>query len=122
MESVTKTALLIFGTYNRGVENFTQDIRTLLQKKGVEFDGPVPLPRTPVEEMEIDLSDEELEHVKGRTFCKKLIVIYRGDGILKQIMTMDVPDGVFLRMEVRPYIGQSKGKNAPYSYDPHWRV
>lgn len=126
------TQVIVFGDDHESVTEATSGIRTLAEKKGVEYRGPHPLPQIDLREKDVTLADdvellgeapterEQAQLADSNIFSRSFqFHRYASDDVVTDIVKRDYPDGIFLRVKVEQhsFIGADHG-NAPFTYDP----
>ncbi|GAB3310978.1 hypothetical protein [Haloplanus salinarum] len=125
-----ETSILIFGPNRDGVLDFTSEARDILQKKGVEYDGPIPLPKISMSDDDEAFSDdgaevfghppseEELKTLPGTTVFRRLLRVYGDGDVISEILSKESADKVFFRVLLDVRSHQKGGKGTPHTYDP----
>ena len=94
---VQKARISLTGTDSRKVDSICRQIREISQKTGVAIAGPIPLPtkklRVPVRKGPDGGGTSTIDHWEMRIH-KRLIDIDADERALRQVMRIQVPDGV----------------------------
>ncbi|MFD1644668.1 hypothetical protein [Haloarchaeobius litoreus] len=126
------THLVIFGPVNDEVNETADQIRTLCERKGVEYQGPhtfeVIKDWTPDRDDEPpyvingrEMAKEEVEPLLNRSIYTRKFEFYRygSDDVVKQLSFRDYPESIFVSIAVNQseFQGWNQGY-APHTYDP----
>lgn len=128
------TQVTIFGPDREVVDGVISEIRSLCERKGIEYNGPHPHPKIDLSEKEADLDQEgvelfgeqptehEIEQLDDETVFPRSFHFHRygSDNVVNEIVKREYPDRVFIRVKVEEteFIGADHG-NAPFTYDPN---
>ncbi len=92
-----KARISLSGTDSRKVDSICRQIREISQKTGVAIAGPIPLPtkklRVPVRKGPDGRGTSTIDHWEMRIH-KRLIDLDADERALRQVMRIQVPDGV----------------------------
>lgn len=126
------THVVLFGPDKDAVLESTEEIRSLCEQKGVEYQGPhtyeVIEDWTPDEDDEPpyvinghEMDDAETERLLHQPIFTRKFQLYRyaSDDVVRKITLSEYPEDVFLTIEVdqTEFQGWNRGY-APHSYDP----
>jgi small subunit ribosomal protein S10 len=96
-----KARISLSGTDSRKVDSICRQIREISQKTGVAISGPIPLPtkklRVPIRKGPDGGGTSTIDHWEMRLH-KRLIDIDADERALRQVMRIQVPDGVSIEI------------------------
>ncbi len=101
---VYKARILLSGNDYRKVEDVCTEIKNIAQRTGVELHGPVPLPTkrlvVPVRKSPCGDGSATWERWEMRIH-KRLIDIEADERALRQLMRIQIPDGIHIEIELK---------------------
>ncbi len=96
-----RARIALSGTDHRKVDTICGQIREISQKTGVSISGPIPLPtkklRVPIRKGPDGGGTSTIDHWEMRLH-KRLIDIDADERALRQVMRIQVPDGVSIEI------------------------
>jgi small subunit ribosomal protein S10 len=99
-----KARVSLTGTDPRKVDAVCRQIREITQKTGVDMAGPIPLPtkrlRVPVRKGPDGGGTSTIDHWEMRIH-KRLIDLDADERALRQVMRIQVPDGVSIEIVLK---------------------
>ena len=99
-----KARISLTGTDSRKVDSVCRQIREISQKTGVGMAGPIPLPtkrlRVPVRKGPDGGGTSTIDHWEMRIH-KRLIDLDADERALRQVMRIQVPDGVSIEIVLK---------------------
>ncbi|MCI4358708.1 MAG: 30S ribosomal protein S10 [Thermoplasmata archaeon] len=99
-----KARISLSGIDSRKVDSVCRQIREITQRTGVEIAGPIPLPtkrlRVPVRKGPDGGGSSTIDHWEMRIH-KRLIDIDADERALRQVMRIQVPDGVNIEIVLK---------------------
>lgn len=99
-----KARIKLSGLDHRNLENVCSQVKEIAQKTGVDMSGPIPLPthklRVPVRKSPSGDGTATWEKWEMRIH-KRLIDIEADERTMRQIMRVNVPDGVNIEIELK---------------------
>ena len=99
-----KARIKLSGIDHNKLEGVCEQVKEIASKTGVEISGPVPLPtkrlRVPVRKSPSGDGTETWDRWEMRVH-KRLIDIPADERTMRQIMRVNVPDGVNIEIELR---------------------
>jgi small subunit ribosomal protein S10 len=99
-----KARISLSGIDSRKVDSVCRQIREISQRTGVEIAGPIPLPtkrlRVPVRKGPDGGGSSTIDHWEMRIH-KRLIDIDADERALRQVMRIQVPDGVNIEIVLK---------------------
>jgi len=99
-----KARIALSGIDAQKVDSVCRQIREISQKTGVEIAGPIPLPtkrlRVPVRKGPDGGGSSTIDHWEMRIH-KRLIDIDADERALRQVMRINVPDGVNIEIVLK---------------------
>ncbi|MGC8662801.1 MAG: 30S ribosomal protein S10 [Thermoplasmata archaeon] len=101
---VYKARILLSGNDYKKVEDVCLEIKNIAQRTGVELHGPVPLPTkrlvVPVRKSPCGDGSATWERWEMRIH-KRLIDIEADERALRQLMRIQIPDGIHIEIELK---------------------
>jgi small subunit ribosomal protein S10 len=99
-----KARISLSGTDSRKVDSVCRQIKEISQKTGIEMAGPIPLPtkrlRVPVRKGPDGGGTSTIDHWEMRIH-KRLIDLAADERALRQVMRIQVPDGVNIEIVLK---------------------
>jgi small subunit ribosomal protein S10 len=99
-----KAKISLTGTDTKGVDKVCNQIKSISERIGVNMSGPIPLPTkrliVPVRKSPDGEGTETWERWEMRVH-KRLIYLDADDRALRQLMRIQVPDGVNIEIVLR---------------------
>ena len=99
-----KARIALSGIDSRKVDSVCRQIREISQRTGVEIAGPIPLPtkrlKVPVRKGPDGGGSSTIDHWEMRIH-KRLIDIDADERALRQVMRIQVPDGVNIEIVLK---------------------
>jgi small subunit ribosomal protein S10 len=99
-----KARISLSGIDSRKVDQVCRQIRDISQRTGIEIAGPIPLPtkrlRVPVRKGPDGGGSSTIDHWEMRIH-KRLIDIDADERALRQVMRIQVPDGVNIEIVLK---------------------
>ncbi len=101
---VYRARILLSGNDYKKVEEVCNEIKSIAQRTGVELHGPVPLPTkrliVPVRKTPCGDGSATWEKWEMRVH-KRLIDIEADERALRQLMRIQIPDGIHIEIELK---------------------
>ncbi len=101
---VYRARILLSGNDYRKVEDVCNEIKSIAQRTGVELHGPVPLPTkrliVPVRKTPCGDGSATWDKWEMRVH-KRLIDIEADERALRQLMRIQIPDGIHIEIELK---------------------
>ncbi len=101
---VYRARILLSGNDYRKVEDVCNEIKNIAQRTGVELHGPVPLPTkrliVPVRKTPCGDGSATWDKWEMRVH-KRLIDIEADERALRQLMRIQIPDGIHIEIELK---------------------
>ncbi|MBD6955331.1 MAG: 30S ribosomal protein S10 [Thermoplasmata archaeon] len=101
---VYKARILLSGNDYKKVEEVCNEIKNIAQRTGVELHGPVPLPTkrlvVPVRKTPCGDGSATWDRWEMRIH-KRLIDIEADERALRQLMRIQIPDGIHIEIELK---------------------
>jgi small subunit ribosomal protein S10 len=102
--SAQKARISLTSTESTKLEEVCKQIKMIAEKTGVAFKGPVPMPtkrlRVPCRKSPDGEGTETIDHWEMRIH-KRLIDLDASDRALRQLMRIQVPDGVHIEIVLK---------------------
>ncbi|MEM0160412.1 MAG: 30S ribosomal protein S10 [Thermoplasmata archaeon] len=99
-----KARILLSGTEYKKVEDVCEQIKLIAQRTGVEFFGPIPLPTkrmaVPVRKSPDGEGSATWERWEMRIH-KRMMDIDADERALRQLMRIQIPDGIHIEIELK---------------------
>jgi small subunit ribosomal protein S10 len=99
-----KARILLSGTEYKKVEDVCDQIKLIAQRTGVEFFGPIPLPTkrmtVPVRKSPDGEGSSTWERWEMRVH-KRMMDIDADERALRQLMRIQIPDGIHIEIELK---------------------
>lgn len=99
-----KARILLSGTEYKKVEDVCDQIKLIAQRTGVEFFGPIPLPTkrmtVPVRKSPDGEGSATWERWEMRVH-KRMMDIDADERALRQLMRIQIPDGIHIEIELK---------------------
>ncbi|MGC8610132.1 MAG: 30S ribosomal protein S10 [Thermoplasmata archaeon] len=101
---VYKARIRLSGNDYKKVEDVCNEIKNIAQRTGVEIHGPIPLPTkrliVPVRKTPCGDGSATWDHWEMRIH-KRLIDIEADERALRQLMRIQIPDGIHIEIELK---------------------
>ncbi len=101
---VYKARIRLSGNDYKKVEEVCNEIKNIAQRTGVEIHGPIPLPTkrliVPVRKTPCGDGSATWDHWEMRIH-KRLIDIEADERALRQLMRIQIPDGIHIEIELK---------------------
>lgn len=101
---MAKARITLSGTSSQRVDEVCKQIKTISERTGVAMSGPVPLPTkrliVPVRKSPDGEGSETWDHWEMRVH-KRLIDIDSDERALRQLMRIQIPDGVNIEIVLK---------------------
>ncbi|MGC8584535.1 MAG: 30S ribosomal protein S10 [Thermoplasmata archaeon] len=101
---VYKARIRLSGNDYRKVEEVCDEIKNIAERTGVEIHGPIPLPTkrliVPVRKTPCGDGSATWDHWEMRIH-KRLIDIEADERALRQLMRIQIPDGIHIEIELK---------------------
>jgi small subunit ribosomal protein S10 len=100
----TRACISLHALNHSSVDMVCEQIRTISDRTGVQMTGPIPLPtrklRVPVRKSPDGEGSETWDRWEARLH-KRLIYIDADDRALRQLMRIQIPDGVKISIQIQ---------------------
>jgi len=99
----TKTRIIVYGTDHKALDSFMNEVRTIAEKTGAKYSGPVYLPTkrvvVPTRKSPCGQGSETWDKFELRIH-KRLIDIEQNENTMRHLIRLRVPDNVFIEVRL----------------------
>lgn len=125
------THVLVFGSNQEGVKQFTHKIKELCKTKGINFAGPIR--HDPIWNFSIDkgyveeeyvwlgrykFNTSEVKRLRGKSVYSWTVVIYGQTAAHQFLLDSELPENTRLKIKMMDLDEETPDGKTPFSYDP----